>query len=146
MLSWETQFFSRSLYVHIILPVALYWCETLSLTIMDERRLRMFENKVIRNILVLRGARCQKNGEDYITRSFIICTHRTLFGWSNQEKWYGWGIQRVKGRGEVHIGSWWVDLRERDHLEEPGVNGRIILKWIFKKWDEGHKLDWYGSV
>jgi hypothetical protein len=44
------------------------------------------------------------------------------------------------GRGEVHTGFWWGDLRERDHLEDRGVDGRIILKWIFKKWDGG--MDW----
>jgi hypothetical protein len=37
--------------------------------------------------------------------------------------------------GEVHIGHWWGDLRERDHLEDVGVDGMIILKWIFKMWD-----------
>ena len=26
-------------------------------------------------------------------------------------------------------------MRERDHLEDPGVDGRIILRWIFRKWD-----------
>jgi len=28
-------------------------------------------------------------------------------------------------------------MRARDHLEEPGVDGRIILRWIFRKWDVG---------
>jgi hypothetical protein len=28
-------------------------------------------------------------------------------------------------------------LKERDHLGKPGVDGRIILRWIFRKWDVG---------
>jgi hypothetical protein len=38
-------------------------------------------------------------------------------------------------RGEVYTGFWWGNLRERDHLEDPGIDGRIILRWIFRKWD-----------
>jgi hypothetical protein len=36
---------------------------------------------------------------------------------------------------EVYTGFWWGSLRERDHLGDPGVDGRIILRWIFRKWD-----------
>jgi hypothetical protein len=39
------------------------------------------------------------------------------------------------GKREVHTGFWWGDLREGDHLRDPGVDGRIILKWVFKTWD-----------
>jgi len=31
----------------------------------------------------------------------------------------------------------WGNLRERDHLEHTGVDGRIILIWVFRKWDVG---------
>ena len=34
-------------------------------------------------------------------------------------------------------GFWWGKLRKRDHLEDPGLDGRIILKWIFRKWNGG---------
>jgi len=43
----------------------------------------------------------------------------------------------VWGRGEVYTSVWWGNLRERDHLGDPGVDGRIILRWIFRKWDVG---------
>ena len=40
-------------------------------------------------------------------------------------------------RGEAYKGFWWGNLRDRDHLGDPGVDGRIILRWIFRKWDVG---------
>jgi hypothetical protein len=45
------------------------------------------------------------------------------------------------GKSEVHTGFWWGDLREDDNLGDPGVDGRIILKFIFKEWDRGYGLD-----
>ena len=48
------------------------------------------------------------------------------------------------GRGEACTEFWWGNLRERDNLEDPGVAGRIILRWIFGKWDVGNGLDRSG--
>jgi len=32
---------------------------------------------------------------------------------------------------------WWGNLKERDHFGDPGVDGRIILRWIIRKWHLG---------
>jgi len=45
----------------------------------------------------------------------------------------------------MRTGYWWGNLRERDHLEDQGVDEWIILKLIFKKWDGGYGLDRAGS-
>ena len=43
----------------------------------------------------------------------------------------------------MYTGFWWGNLRERDYLEDPGVYGRKILRWIFKKWNVGV---WTGLI
>ena len=39
----------------------------------------------------------------------------------------------------------WGNVRERKHLEDPGVDGRIIVNLIFRMWDVGYGLDRCGS-
>jgi hypothetical protein len=45
-------------------------------------------------------------------------------------------------RRGVYKGFVGGNLRVRDHLGDPGVDGRILIRWIFRKWDVGM---WTGS-
>jgi hypothetical protein len=45
----------------------------------------------------------------------------------------GGEMWRVWKRGEVSTGFWWINLEERDHVEDLGLAGSIILKWILNK-------------
>ena len=59
---------------------------------------------------------------------------------SRRMKWaFKW---RVWGRIEGCAGCWWGSLKERGHWGDQDVDGRIILKLIFRKWDVGV---WTGS-
>jgi hypothetical protein len=48
----------------------------------------------------------------------------------------GWARSKYGAR-ELDTGFWWRNLRGRDHLEDPSVDGKIISRWIFRKYEVG---------
>jgi hypothetical protein len=56
-----------------------------------------------------------------------------IVGWACSSDGEGRGVYRVLVR----------NLRKRDHWGDSGVDGRIILRWIFRKFDVGG-MDWIG--
>ena len=59
-----------------------------------------------------------------------------------EENELGGACSMFWGTGEVYTKFWWGNLSERDHLENPGLDGSTILKWIFRNWDGGGDMDW----
>ena len=57
----------------------------------------------------------------------------------------GWACSGHGGEEMLIQGSGGEDPKERDRLGDPGVDERIILRWIFRKWDVGYGLDRAGS-
>jgi hypothetical protein len=58
----------------IILPEVLYGCETWSVALREEHRLRVFENRVLRRLFGPKRDEVTGEGENCITRRFMICT------------------------------------------------------------------------
>jgi hypothetical protein len=63
---------------------------------------------------------------DKIMKHYYIILYYLGDQIKNNEIWGACSI--YGGKGEVHTGKWWENLRERDHLQELGINGKIILK------------------
>ena len=51
------------------------------------------------------------------------------------------GACSAYGGEERRVQSFGGEMRESDHLRDPGVDEKIILRWIFGKWDVGYGLD-----
>jgi hypothetical protein len=68
------------IYRNIILPFVLYGCETWSLTLREERKLRVFENRLLRGIFGPRKFEVNGGGGKCIMRTSMICNaHQKLF-------------------------------------------------------------------
>ncbi|KAJ4433336.1 hypothetical protein ANN_15595 [Periplaneta americana] len=63
------------IYKTVTIPVLLYGCDSWTLTLREEQRLRMCENKVLRKIFGAKRMKLQENGESYTTQN---CTHYIL--------------------------------------------------------------------
>ena len=131
------------IYRTIILPVVLYAFETWSLTLREERRLRVFENRVLRRVFApkrdeVTGERRKLHNEELSDLYSLPNIVRVVK--SRRMRWGG--MWRVWGRGEGCTGFWWGNLRERDHWRGPDADGRIILRWIFRKWEEVVGTGW----
>ena len=129
------------IYRTIILPVVLYGCETCSLTLTEECRLRVFENRVLRRIF--EPKREEKSGEwrrVHNEELHALYSSPNILWVMKSRRLREAGHVAGMGRGEVHVGSEWKNLRVGEQLEDPGLDGRIILEWILEKWDEG--MDW----
>jgi len=117
------------IYRTIVVPVVLYGCETWLLTLREKRRLRVLENRVLRRIFGPK--RDKETGEwrklDNEGLNDLYCSPNIVrVIRSRKMRWAG-HVARI-GRGEVYTGFWWGNLRKREHLEDPVVDGRIILR------------------
>jgi len=126
------------IYRTIILPVILYGCETWSPTLQEERKLRVFENTVLRGIFGPRrdevmGEWRRSHNEDlndlYPSPNILQVIKSIRTRWAGHVAYMGEerGVYRVLV-GTLEGKNYWGDL---------GVDGWIILRWISRRWDVG---------
>jgi hypothetical protein len=129
-----------STYRSKILPVVLYGCETLPITLMEERRLKVFENMVPRIIFgpkrdEVTGEWRRQNSEELMT-----CTPKQIFQVikSRRMRWAG-HVARIGERRSVYRDLVDKPIGKRP-LGGPVLDGRITFRWIFRYWDGA--MDW----
>jgi hypothetical protein len=115
------------MYKTVILPVAMYGSEIWSLTLGEEHRLRVFENRVLRKIF---GPKREEDGSwrklyNYEFHSLYSSPNIVRVIKSRRMRWAG-RVERM-GRGEVITGFRLGGPKLRDHWEDLDVGERITL-------------------
>jgi len=129
-----SKYLKIKIYRTIILSVVLYGCEVWSLTLREERKLRVYENMVLRRIcgprrddvtMEWRRLHNEELNDLYCSPNIV-----RVIKWRRM-RWAG----RVARMGEKRgcIGSSWGSRRERDHWGDLGVYGLIILERISRR-------------
>jgi hypothetical protein len=101
-------------YRTVILPLVLYGCVTWSLILRDERRLRVFENRVYRGICGLKRDEVRGNGEKYIVKSLmdLYCPQNIIRVIKSRRTGWAGHVARM-GTRVAYTGFWTEDQREK---------------------------------
>jgi hypothetical protein len=102
----------------------------------EERRLRVFENNVLRRVFgpkrdevtgELRKLHHEELNDLYSLTNIVRVVKSRRMRWAGH-------VARM-GEEEGYTGCWRGNLTERGRWGDPDVDGRIILRWIFRKWE-----------
>jgi hypothetical protein len=110
----------------------------------EEYRLRVFENMTLRRISGPKRVEvigeCGKLNNEELNDLYSPAVVRVI---KSRRMIWAWHAARMREKRGVYRGLV-GNLRERDHLIDPGVDARIILRQIFRKWDVGvlNGLNW----
>ena len=133
------------IYSTIILPFALYGCETLCITLREECRLRVCENRgknvdrvcenrVVGKIFGPKGREVaggwRRLHNEELNDLYYLSNIRVI-----ESRRMRWARHLTRLGEERYTRGFGVKTLGKDYLEDQGVDGRIILRWIFRKWD-----------
>ena len=108
----------------------------LSVKLMEELRVSVFENGVLRGIIGPKGKdTAEQWRKEHVEELIDLYRSANIYRSIQSRKIICSGHVARMGSGEFYTEFWWVIIRERVHLEDPNINMRIILKWIYSKWN-----------
>jgi hypothetical protein len=135
--SWLSKNLKIKIYRTIILPVLLYGCETWSLILREERRLRVFENRMLRRIFgpksdEVTGEWRKLHNEEFSDLYSLPSIVRVVK--SRRMRWAGHVVRMGEGRGVYRF------LVGKSEGKRP--LGRPRRRWIFRKWEGVMGIGW----
>jgi hypothetical protein len=94
----------------------------------------VFENRVLKKVFGAKRNKVTREWRNLHNEEFSDLFSSPNIIWMIKWRRIRWvGHWHIGGRGEEYTGFWWGNLREKEHLDNPGVDGRIISRWIFRK-------------